>query len=130
IWVLLVAIGLYSYRTPRSGAEMFGVIRLTAMIFARVSLRNVLSSAKLIFGLGLLLMLFHFFADPGEPVYRLGPLTITDGGLREGPIFFFRLAVVVLPRFVLIWTTDPRALMVYLNEAGVPYGYAFAGLLA
>ncbi|HOA25078.1 MAG TPA: energy-coupling factor transporter transmembrane component T [Aggregatilineales bacterium] len=130
IWVLLVAIGLFFYRTPLSGAVMFGVILLTAMIFARVSLRNVLSSAKLIFGLGLLLMLFHFFADPGEPVYRLGPLTITDGGLREGPIFFFRLSVVVLASFVLIWTTHPRDLMVSLNKAGVPYRYAFAVFLA
>jgi energy-coupling factor transport system permease protein len=75
-------------------------------------------------------MIFHFFADPGEPVYRIGPLTITDGGLREGPIFFFRLSVVVLASFVLIWTTDTRDLMVSLTQAGVPYRYAFAVFLA
>lgn len=129
-WVLIVAVGLFLYREPTSGAVMLGVVLLTAMLFARVPLGQILSSAKLIFGLGILLMLFHFFADPGEPVYRLGPLTITDGGLHEGPIFFFRLSVVVLASFVLIWTTHPRDLMVSLNKAGIPYRYAFAVFLA
>lgn len=129
-WVLIVAVGLFLYREPTSGAVMLGVVLLTAILFARVSFKQIMSSAKLIFGLGILLMLFHFFADPGEPVYRLGPLTITDGGLHEGPIFFFRLSVVVLASFVLIWTTHPRDLMVSLNKAGIPYRYAFAVFLA
>lgn len=129
-WVLVVAVGLFLYHEPTSGAVMLAVVMLTAMIFARVPLRGILSSAKLIFGLGVLLMIFHFFADPGNPVYQIGPLTITDGGLHEGPIFFFRLSVVVLASFVLIWTTHPRDLMVSLDQAGVPYRYAFAVFLA
>jgi energy-coupling factor transport system permease protein len=42
----------------------------------------------------------------------------------------FRLSVVVLASFVLIWTTDPRDLMVSLSKAGLPYRYAFAVFLA
>ena len=61
---------------------------------------------------------------------KLGPLTITDNGLYQGPIFFFRLSVVVLASFVLIWTTDTRDLMVSLTKAGVPYRGAFAVFLA
>lgn len=129
-WVLVVAVGLFLYREPTSGAVMLAVVLLTAVVFARVPLGGVMRSAKLIFGLGILLMLFHFFADPGEPVFHIGPLTITDGGLHEGPIFFFRLSVVVLASFVLIWTTHPRDLMVSLDQAGVPYRYAFAVFLA
>ncbi|HEC22735.1 MAG TPA: energy-coupling factor transporter transmembrane protein EcfT [Chloroflexi bacterium] len=129
-WVFVVAIGLFLYREPVSGAVMLGVVLLVAVVVARVPLRDVLSSSQLIFGLGILLMIFHFFADPGEPVYRVGPLTITDGGLHEGPIFFFRLSVVVLASFVLIWTTDIRDLMVSLTQAGIPYRYAFAVFLA
>lgn len=129
-WVFVVAIGLFLYREPVSGAVMLGVVLLVAVVVARVPLKDVLSSSQLIFGLGILLMIFHFFADPGEPVYRVGPLTITDGGLHEGPIFFFRLSVVVLASFVLIWTTDIRDLMVSLTQAGIPYRYAFAVFLA
>lgn len=130
VWVFVVAAGLFFYQTPISGAIMFAIILVTALGVSRIPLRTFLASSKLIFGLGIILMIFHFFADPGQPVYHLGPLTITDGGLREGPIFFFRLSVVVLASFVLIWTTDTRDLMVSLSNAGVPYRYAFAVFLA
>lgn len=130
VWVFVVAAGLFLYRTPVPGAIMLFTIMFVALVIARVPVRVFLRSLRLIFGLGILLMIFHFFADPGEPVYRIGPLTITDGGLREGPIFFFRLSVVVLASFVLIWTTDTRDLMVSLTQAGVPYRYAFAVFLA
>jgi energy-coupling factor transport system permease protein len=129
-WVFVVAAGLFIYTEPRSGLIMLGIIILMAVIVSRVPLRTLLASSRLIFGLGILLMIFHFFADPGEPVYHVGPLTVTDGGLHEGPIFFFRLSVVVLASFVLIWTTDTRDLMVSLTRVGIPYRYAFAVFLA
>ena len=129
-WVFTVAAGLFLYRTPVPGAIMLIVVMFLALGVARVPISVFLRSSRLIFGLGILLMIFHFFADPGEPVYHIGPLTITDGGLQEGPIFFFRLSVVVLASFVLIWTTDTRDLMVTLAKAGVPYRYAFAVFLS
>lgn len=130
IWVVVVAIGLFIYKEPLSGAIMLAAVLLTALIFARIPLRDVVDSSKLIFGLGILLMIFHFFADPGEPVFRIGRLTITDGGLHEGPIFLFRISVMVLASFVLIWTTDIRDLIVSMNKAGLPYRYAFTVFLA
>lgn len=129
-WVFIVALGLFLYQTPLSGAVTFGVVLFLALFVARVPLREILGSAQLIFGIGILLMIFHFFADPGQPVYQVGPLTITDEGLRQGPVFFFRLSVVVLSSFLLIWTTDSRDLMVSLTQAGMSYRYAFAVFLA
>lgn len=129
-WVVVVAIGLFMYRTPLSGAIVFGCVLLLALLGGAIRPREILGSARVIFGIGLVLMFFHFFADPGNPVYRLGPLVITDEGLRQGPVFFFRLSVVVLASFVLIWTTDSRDLMVALTRAGIPYRYAFAVFLA
>ena len=129
IWVFVVAIGLFFYQSPLSGAIMLAVIIIMALLVSQVQLRTFLVSSRLIFGLGILLMIFHFFADLGEPVYRVGLLTITDGGLHEGP-FFFRLSVVLLASFVLIWTTDTRDLMVSLTKAGIPYRYPFAVFMA
>ncbi len=129
-WVLIVAAGLFLFRTPASGAVLFVLVILVAVFGGKISLKRILSSSKLILGLGLILMMFHFFADPGNTVFRLGPLKITDNGLIQGPIFFFRLSVVVLASFLLIWTTDPRDLMVSLAKAGVPYRFAFAVFLA
>ena len=129
-WVFVVAVGLFLYREPRSGAIMFTAVLLLAIFAGRVPIITIVRSSRLILGLGILLMIFHFFADPGEPIYRFGPLTITDGGLHEGPIFFFRLSVIVLSSFVLIWTTDSRDLMVSLTQIGISYRYAFAVFLA
>lgn len=130
IWVFVVALGLFLFRTPLPGGVLFIAVLALAMAAGRIPFRQIMSSAKLIFGLGIILMFFHFFADPGTPVYHIGPLTITDGGLRQGPVFFFRLSVVVLSSFLLIWTTDSRDLMVSLTQAGVSYRYAFAVFLA
>jgi energy-coupling factor transport system permease protein len=129
-WVFVVAAGLFLYHSPATGAIMLVVVLVMALGVSRVPLNVLLRSFRVIFGLGFLLMLFHFFADPGVPLYHIGPLAITDGGLRQGPIFFFRLSVVVLASFVLIWTTDIRDLMVSLARAGIPYRYAFAVFLA
>ncbi len=130
VWVFIVAAGLFIYKTPVSGGVMFVLLILLAVFAGKIPLRQILQTSKLIFGLGLLLMVFHFFADPGNPVLKLGFLTITDNGLLQGPIFFFRLSVVVLASFILIWTTDTRDLMVSLAKAGIPYRGAFAVFLA
>ena len=109
---------------------MFVMLIALATLAGRIPLRQILGSSKIILALGLLLMFFHFFADPGKPVLALGPLRVTDVGLLQGPIFFFRLSVVVLASFILIWTTDTRDLMVSLAKAGLPYRLAFAVFLA
>jgi energy-coupling factor transport system permease protein len=130
IWVFVVALGLFFYRTPYTGAITLAAVFLLVLVGGRIPLRSILESSWLIFGLGLILMFFHFFADPGEPVFSVGPLTATDGGLQQGPIFFFRISTVVLASFLLIWTTHSRDLMVSLAKARMPYRYAFAVFLA
>ena len=130
IWVFVVAIGLFFYNSPVSGAVMFVVVMFMALVVSKIPFRDMMGSFKLIFGLGIILMFFHIIFDPGNVLYRFGPFTITDGGLHQGPIFFFRLSVVVLASFILIWTTDTRDLMVSLTKAGIPYRYAFAVFLA
>ena len=130
IWVFVVAVGLFFYKEPISGAIMFVLVLIMALVVSRIPFGALISSFKLIFGLGIILMIFHFFADPGNVIYRFGPLTITDGGLQVGPVFFFRLSVVVLASFILIWTTDTRDLMFSLTKAGIPYRYTFAVFLA
>ncbi len=129
-WVVTVAVGLFLYRNPLSGAIVFACVFLLAIFGGGIRLKEITGSARIIFGIGLVLMFFHFFVDPGKPLYHIGPLTITDEGFRQGPVFFFRLSVVVLASFILIWTTDSRDLMVSLTRSGIPYRYAFAVFLA
>jgi len=129
-WVFLVAISLFIFREPVSGLIMFLAVLMLTLVLARVPLHYVLNSSLVIVGIGILLMGFHFFSDQGNPLYKIGPLTITDTGWHDGPVYFFRLATVVLASFALIWTTDIRDLMVSLTKIGIPYRYAFAVFLA
>jgi energy-coupling factor transport system permease protein len=50
--------------------------------------------------------------------------------LEEGLTFFFRLAIMVMASFMLIWTTDIRDLMTGLVRLGMPYRFAFAIFMA
>ncbi len=130
IWVFIVAVGLFIFKTPYSGAVMFVFMLTLAVTAGRISLLEIFRSGLIVFGLGILLMIFHLFADPGEPLMKIGFITITDNGIFQGPIFFFRLSVIVLASFVLIWTTDTRDLMRSLVKARMPYRYAFTIFLA
>jgi len=129
-WVFLVAIFLFLYRSPLSGATVFVALLALAMLGGGVSLARIAKSARLIVLLGVLLMVFHLFSDPGNTILRFGPLQVTDTGLRQGPALFFRLSVVVLASFILIWTTDTRDLMASMAKAGMPYRFAYAVFLA
>ena len=62
VWVFVVASGLFFYKTPFSGAIMFGILLIVALGISRIPLRTFLGSSKLIFGLGIILMIFHFFS--------------------------------------------------------------------
>ncbi|HLC03142.1 MAG TPA: energy-coupling factor transporter transmembrane component T [Anaerolineales bacterium] len=129
-WLLVVATGLFIYRSPLSGAVVLGSVLILTLLVARVPFKAIISSSSVIFGVGIILTIFHLFADPGRPVLHIGPLAVTEGGLAEGPIYFFRLSTVVLASFLLIWTTDIRDLMVSIARAGVPYRYAYAVFLS
>jgi energy-coupling factor transport system permease protein len=131
IWVLVVVILTFQFTTAETRAIMLSALLVIAIIFARVPLTSILRASPLIFGIALLLGLFHLFVTPGENVlFTFGPLTATQEGLAKGLGYFFRLATMVLASFMLIWTTDIRELMVGLVRMGIPYRYAFAIFMA
>jgi len=130
IWVVVVAIGLFTFKLPFSGLVLMVYILGVATLLARVPLLTILRSAGVIFSLGILLAIFHFFADPGNVVWCWGPLTVTDAGIREGIVFFFRISVVVLATFVFLWTTNIRDFLTGLVRIGLPYKFAFAVFLS
>jgi energy-coupling factor transport system permease protein len=129
-WVFLVAVFLFIFKSPVSGAVLFVLLITLALTGGKVPLSRITKSGRFILLLGALLLVFHLFSDPGAAVFRVGPIAVTDAGLRQGPVFFFRLSVVVLASFILIWTTDTRDLMASLAKAGMPYRFAYAVFLA
>lgn len=129
-WVVLVVVTTFQLTTSAARGCMLLVLLAVALLVARIPLRAILQASPLIFGVAILLGLFHVFITPGTPFFQLGPLVISREGLEDGAGFFFRLAIMVLVSFMLIWTTDIRDLMVGLIHIGLPYRFAFAIFMA
>ena len=72
IWVFLVAVGLFIFKTPLSGAVMFTLVLVLCVAGGRISPLEIVRSGLVVFGLGFLLMFFHFLlireplSGPGE----------------------------------------------------------------
>lgn len=126
LWVVVVIVVAFQTTTMEAREILLVTLLVIALLFARVPLSVILKASPLIFGVALLLGLFHFFVTPGEPIFTLGPLHGSQEGLVKGAGYFFRLAIMVLVSFLFIWTTDIRELMVGLTKLGIPYRYAFA----
>jgi energy-coupling factor transport system permease protein len=126
LWVLVVIVMAFQFTSVEARAILLASLLVMAIIFARIPLATILRASPLIFGIALLLGLFHFLITPGMVIFTLGPLHGTQEGLIRGAGYFFRLAIMVMASFMLIWTTNIRELMVGLVRLGVPYRYAFA----
>lgn len=129
-WVVAVVILTFQFNTNEARALMLGTLLFVAIFLARVPLITIIRTSHLIFGIALLLGLFHFFITPGEPIFVLGPLHGSAAGLSKGLGYFFRLATMVMVSFMLIWTTNIHELMVGLVKLGMPYRFAFAIFMA
>ena len=130
-WVLIVVIFTFQFKSAEARGVMLAALLITALVFARIPITTLLRASPLIFGVALLLGLFHLFITVGVNIlFSIGPLTATQEGLTKGLEYFFRLAIMVMASFILIWTTDIRELMVGLVHLGIPYRYAFAIFMA
>ena len=130
IWVFLVVATTFQLSSSIARGLMLAVLLFVVLFVARIPVKVVLRSSPLIFGIAILLGIFHVVITPGETLLRLGPVAISRTGREEGAGFFFRLAIMVLVSFILIWTTDIRDLMVGLTHIGLPYRFAFAVFMA
>jgi energy-coupling factor transport system permease protein len=125
-WLLIVAIGMLTFRSLISGAVMLLLMFILALIGAKIPFSHIVKSSPVIFGVGILLGFFHSIIQAGNPVLELGPFVIKDRGIIIGISYFFRISVVVFASYMLIWTTNVQELMVGLVKIGVPYQFAFA----
>lgn len=126
LWVIIMITIAFQVTRMESRAIILVTLLVVVFLFARVPLIAVLKASPLIFGVALLLGMFHFFVTPGESVFSFGPFHGSQQGLVKGAGYFFRLAIMVLVSFLFIWTTNIRELMVGLTKLGIPYRYAFA----
>lgn len=131
LWVIIVVVSTFQFQQSFSRGLMFLVLLFVALLIARIPPRAILKVSPLIFGVALLLGLFHYFVTEGiTPLFSIGKMVIMREPLEDGAAYFFRLAIMVLASFLLIWTTDIQELMAGLVYLRMPYRYAFAIFMA
>jgi len=128
-WLLAGTVFVFVVPSPWAAA---GLVALLLLCFPLCGLRlGRLRGARLFFSTALLLGLLQvIFVRTGEPLWQLGRLTVTDGGLLGGVYVASRFLGVVLLSYMFVLTTEPNDLGYGLMQAGLPYRWGFALITA
>jgi len=89
---------------------VLGMFAALVIATSRIPLRMVLRSLRPLWVIIVLTMAIHLFSTPGNVLYRIGPLTITAEGIRQGALMTFRLVFLIVMSSLLTFTTSPIVL--------------------
>ncbi len=81
-----------------------------AIALSGVPLRLVLRSLRPLWLIIVITVLIHLFTTPGTVIYHLGPLTVTQEGVRQGGLMTARLVFLIVVSSLLTFTTSPIVL--------------------
>ncbi|MDI3328133.1 MAG: energy-coupling factor transporter transmembrane protein EcfT [Alicyclobacillaceae bacterium] len=87
---------------------------------AGIGARQVWRSLRPLFFLVAFSALMNLLSVPGDPAWRLGPLTVTRAGLLTALETLTRIPVLILTASILVWTTPPGALIDGMTAAARP----------
>lgn len=93
--------------------EAYGVVAMFMAItvaLAGIPLIMILRSLKPLWFIIILTLLIHIFTTTGTVVYSMGPLTVTQEGLRQGFFMTIRLVFLIVISSLLTFTTSPVTL--------------------
>lgn len=130
IWVLLIILTTFQLTSNLSRAVMLAAVVFVMIVLARVPLKTVWQAMPIILIMGSLLFFVHLFTAPSTQTITIAGMDFGKEGFDKGLQYFFRITIMVLASFILIWTTDIRDLMVGLVSIGMPYRYAFTVFMA
>lgn len=77
---------------------------------AGIPIIMIVRSLKPLWFIIILTFLIHIFTTPGNILYTLGPLTMTQEGLHQGSLMSLRLVFLIIVSSLLTFTTSPVAL--------------------
>ena len=80
------------------------------VLIAQIPVKIVLRSIRPLWIILLLTAIIHLFMTPGTVLYSMGPISITQEGLRQGIQMSARLILLILISSLLTFTTSPIAL--------------------
>lgn len=129
VWMLLATLVVFGVRSPWPVLAVLG-LALLAFPLCRLRLRGMRGTRLLVATAALLGLLQVLFVHSGLLLLRIGPLAVTQDGVRGAAYVAGRFASVVLLSYLFVLTTDPNDLAYALMQAGLPYRYGFALITA
>jgi energy-coupling factor transport system permease protein len=130
LWVLMVILTTFQLTNNYSRAIMLVVLLFVMVFLARIPFKTAWQALPIILIMGSLLFFVHLFTAPSTHTITVAGFAVGKEGFDKGLQYFFRITIMVLASFILIWTTDIRDLMVGLVSIGMPYRYAFTVFMA
>jgi energy-coupling factor transport system permease protein len=126
LWVLIVGALGFVLTSPPLILGVMALLFLTWVGLVNVKLERAARSTLWILILAGGAFVFQLVARrTGDPVAFVGPLAITDDGVRAGFRFAARIGLLAFSSLAFVWTTDPRAMVVALTHFRVPYRMAY-----
>jgi energy-coupling factor transport system permease protein len=126
VWVAVVGALSFVLTSPALIVGVMALLLLTWLGLVNVTPQRAARSTLWILILAGGAFLFQLVARrTGEPLVFLGPLPITDDGVRAGFRFAARIGLLAFSSLAFVWTTDPRAIVVALTRFRVPYRFAY-----
>jgi energy-coupling factor transport system permease protein len=80
------------------------------VLLSKIPAKMVVRSVKPLWIIIAFTMLIHVFSTPGEVIFKLGPMTATEEGLRQGSLMALRLVLLISVASLLTFTTSPISL--------------------
>ena len=109
IAVLLIITTIFLINTW-FGFFIIGIYIFLNISLAKIQIKYIIKGIKPVVIVVMFTLLIHFFATPGEPIYRIYFLQITKEGIQRGLFIAVRLFLLIISTTWLTLTTSPIAL--------------------
>lgn len=98
----------------------FAILLVAMLVIGKIPAKSVVRSLKPLIFIILLTTLINLFTLPGDEIFRLGPLRVTEQGLYKTIFTVARLILIILSTSVLTFTTSPMELTYGLEKLFSP----------
>jgi energy-coupling factor transport system permease protein len=103
------------------GYFIIGVATLMIIQIAKIPRKYIFKGLKPILWIIVFTAALNMFMTPGVPLYKLGPLTITEKGLYLSAFMVLRLVFLIVTTSLLTLTTSPIALTDGIEQLLEPF---------
>ncbi len=120
VCVISFITGVFLAESYAADAALALYVAIVASV-AGIPLKFIFKSVKPLWIIIALTLGIHLFTTPGLILYTLGPLIVTQEGLRQGLLMSARLVLLITMSSLLTFTTSPIALTDGLERLLAPF---------